>query len=209
MSIQKNFHLIIKLFVRWYLYRDRDRNSFISPWASSQAPLGSSNFDGPNFNQFGNNGLGMGGFNSFNSPNNANSSNNMMNGFNGIGNNPNMGGNSGFDNSLGGNNGPVFGMNNNLSGNNNMGNNLPNNIGNNGQNDEGRETTQVTIPKDVGFTFHCLHTHYLLRSNQMNSFQPNIVLFCDCYFIVGRCYYWQSWNAYKANSYGIKCIHHD
>lgn len=139
--------------------RDRDRNSFINPWASNQTPMGSSSFDGPNFNQFGNNGLGM-GFNSFNSPNNANSPNSLMNGFNGIGNNPNMGGNSGFDNSLGGNNGPVFGMNNSLSGNNNLGNNLPNNLGNNGQNDEGRETTQVTIPKDVGFfsiSFHFMH----------------------------------------------------
>lgn len=56
--------------------------------------------------------------------------------------------NNAFDNSMGGNNGPVFGLNSNLGGG-NLGNNMPNNIGNNGQDDEGRETTQVTIPKDV------------------------------------------------------------
>lgn len=132
-------------------YRDRDRNNFISPWAN-QTPIGNSNFDGSNFNQFGNNGLGM-GFNNFSNPNNTSNANSMLNGFNGLGNSPNMGNNSAFDNNLGGNNGPVFGMNNNLAGNNAMGNNLPNNMGNNGQNEEGRETTQVTIPKDVSCNF--------------------------------------------------------
>lgn len=155
------FRLINELIVFVWFYfvnRDRgDRNSFISPWASSQAPMGNNNFDGPNFNQFGNNGLGgMGGFNNFNSPN-SNDTNSLMNGFNGIGNSPNMGNNNAFDNSLGGNNGPVFGMNNNLGGNNNLGNNLPNN---NGQSDEGRETTQVTIPKDVSYS-HCRFVHLI------------------------------------------------
>lgn len=121
--------------------------------------MGNSSFDGPNFNQFGNNGLGM-GFNNFNNPNNTSNASSMLNGFNGLGNNPNMGSNSAFDNSLGGNNGPVFGMSSNLGGNNSMGNNLSNNMGNNGQNDEGRETTQVTIPKDVSWclcrTLFCL-----------------------------------------------------
>lgn len=168
-------------------HRDRDRNSFINPWASNQTqPMGNSSFDGPNFNQFGNNGLGMGGFNSFNSPNNANSPNSLMNGFNGIGNNPNMGGNSGFDNSLGGNNGPVFGMNNSLSGNNNLGNNLPNNIGNNGQNDEGRETTQVTIPKDVGVSF--IWSFFSFRSVEVKQIDKLVVFVC--LFAVGWCYNW-------------------
>ncbi|XP_055320981.1 heterogeneous nuclear ribonucleoprotein K homolog isoform X2 [Sitodiplosis mosellana] len=125
--------------------RDRERNNFINPWASSPS-MGNSSFDGPNFNQFGNNG-GMGGFNNFNNPNTGSPSS-LMNGFNGIGNNPNMGNNNNaFDNNMG-NNGPVFGLNSSLGGG-NMGNNMPNNIGNNGQNDEGRETTQVTIPKDL------------------------------------------------------------
>lgn len=92
------------------------------------------------------------GYNSLNSPNNGGSANSLLNGFSGFGNNPNLGSNNSFDNSLGGNNGPVFGMNNSLGGN----NNLPNSMGNNGQNDEGRETTQVTIPKDVrGFFYFC------------------------------------------------------
>lgn len=62
------------------IYRDRDRNSFISPWASS--PMGGNNFDSSNFggggngfnsnfggsSQFGNsNSLGGLGFNSANS----------------------------------------------------------------------------------------------------------------------------------------------
>lgn len=98
--------------------RDRERNNFISPWASSnQSSMGNSSFDGPNFNQFGNNSLGSGmGFNNFNSPNNGGGgANSLLNGFNGLGNNPNMGNNNSFD-SLSGNNGPVFGMNNNLGG---------------------------------------------------------------------------------------------
>lgn len=128
--------------------RDRDRNSFINPWASSQTSMSGSSFDGPSFNQFGNNGLGM-GFNSFNNPNNSSSANSLMNGYNGLGNSPNMGSSGAYDNSLVGNNGSGFGMNNSLSGNNNLGSNLPSNIGNNGSSDEGRETTQVTIPKDV------------------------------------------------------------
>lgn len=86
-----------------------------------------------------------------------------MNGFNGMGNSPNLGGNNAFDSSLGGNNGPVFGLNNNLSGNNNLGNNLPNN---NGQNDEGRETTQVTIPKDVSSSFYLFV--FVFKSNRIN-----------------------------------------
>ncbi|XP_031616486.1 poly(rC)-binding protein 2 [Contarinia nasturtii] len=121
--------------------RDRDRNSFINPWASNQQPLGGNNFDGPNFSQFGNNGLGGMGYNNFNNPNNTSNTNSLMNGFNGLGNNPNLGNNSAFDNSMGGNMG--------MGGNNNLGNNMPNNLGNNGQNDESRETTQVTIPKDL------------------------------------------------------------
>lgn len=98
--------------------RDRERNNFISPWASSnQSSMGNSSFDGPNFNQFGNSSLGSGmGFNNFNSPNNGGGgANSLLNGFNGLGNNPNMGNNNSFD-SLSGNNGPVFGMNNNLGG---------------------------------------------------------------------------------------------
>lgn len=80
-----------------------------------------------------------------------------------------MGGNSGFDNSLGGSNGPVFGMNNSLSGNNSMGNNMQNNIGNNGQNDEGRETTQVTIPKDVCILFILLNFIVICNSCSVSN----------------------------------------
>lgn len=108
--------------------------------------MANNSFD--NFNQFGNNALGMYN-NNFNNPSNSSNANPLMNGFSGLGNNQNLGSNGAFDNNLGGNSGPVFGLNSNLSGSNNLPNNLSNNMGNNGQNDEGRETTQVTIPKDV------------------------------------------------------------
>lgn len=136
---------------------DRDRNSFINPWASNQ-PMSSSNFGGQGFNsngfnssfgsnQFGNNSLGLGGFGGNQNPNSlvGNSLNNGLGNVNsGFGNNPNTG-NNGFDNNMGGGNNSVFGLNSNLGGSNNLGNNG----GSNAQNDEGRETTQVTIPKDV------------------------------------------------------------
>lgn len=67
---------------------------------------------------------------------------------NGFGNNPNLSNNSGFDNNLS-NNAAVFGLSNSLGGGNNLGNNFGNNMGNNNQSDEAKETTQVTIPKDV------------------------------------------------------------
>lgn len=139
--------------------RDRERNNFINPWASSQTALGggggNNNFDGSSFNnngfgtsggfgasnQFGNNGLGLG----FNNPNSLMSNNSLGSGLNSsFGNNSSMNSNTGFDNNMGANNGPIFGMNS-LGG-----NNLANNMGNNGQSgDEPKETTQVTIPKDV------------------------------------------------------------
>lgn len=120
-----------------------------------------SSFNGSNYNnngfgasggfgassQFGNNGLGLG----FNNPNSLMNDTGLGNALNGsFGNNSNMSSNSGFDNNMGANNGPAFGMN--SLGGNNLGNNLPNNMGNNGQSgDEPKETTQVTIPKDVSF----------------------------------------------------------
>lgn len=147
----------------WLIYRDRD---FIDPWAPNQGPLGGSlnsfgaplsgnggafggnNFGGgggggnlPNQNQFGNNG--------FNNPNL-----NGLSGNNGAGNLPQLGGvgqsggsldfgqgNNSYGNNLGGGNnanGPIFGLNNNSG-------------SNNGPNSDGKETTQVTIPKDVSF----------------------------------------------------------
>lgn len=150
--------------------RDRERNNFINPWASSQTAMsggggggggGNSNFDGSNFNnngfgtgggfgasnQFGNNGLGLG----FNNPNSLMSNTGLGSGLNSsFGNNSNMNSNSDFDNNMGANNGPVFGMN--SLGGNNLGNNLANNMGNNGSSDEPKETTQVTIPKDVSLS---------------------------------------------------------
>lgn len=147
---------------------DRERSSFINPWASNQTPASSfggaqsgynSNGFNGNFggnNQFGNNGLGLGNFGNQN-PNLGNSLGNGIgsNINNGFGNNPNAVNNNGFDNNMNsGNNGPVFGLNN-LGGNNNLGSNNSSN----GQNDEGRETTQVTIPKDVccKFALTCLY----------------------------------------------------
>lgn len=67
---------------------------------------------------------------------------------NGFGSNPSLSSNTGFDNNLG-NNAAVFGLGSNLGGGNNLGNNLGNNMGNNNQSNEPKETTQVTIPKDV------------------------------------------------------------
>lgn len=153
------------------LNRDRD---FIDPWASNSGPaggalnnfgvpsltgsnaggFGGNSFGGsnlPNQNQFGNNGLGNGmGYGGNSNPNMSSLTGNngggslaqlgggQLGGNNSYGQGLGQGNNS-FGNSLGGGNsasGPIYGMNNNGG-------------ANSGPNDEGKETTQVTIPKDV------------------------------------------------------------
>lgn len=163
----------------YFSFRSRERD-FIDPWAPNQGPVGGqlnsfgvpsltgnnaggfggNNFGGanlPNQNQFGgNNGLGNGmGYGGNNNPNL-----NSLTGNNGAGSLSQLGGgqlggnssygqglgqgNNSYGNSIGGGsnaNGPIYGMNNNGG-------------SNNGPNDEGKETTQVTIPKDVCTNFH-------------------------------------------------------
>lgn len=133
---------------------------------------GGNNFGGanlPNQNQFGNNGLGNGmGYGGNNNPLNSLAGNNGTGslaqlGGGQLGGNNSYGGlgqgNNSYGNNLGGgnnSNGPIYGMNNNGG-------------SNNGPNDEGKETTQVTIPKDVRISismntrFFCTYENALLH----------------------------------------------
>lgn len=155
--------------------RDRD---FIDPWAPNQGPMGGNNFggggNGNGFgNNFGGNMGGMGGGNMGGGGGNMSGNGSMGGGGGNFGNQGNMGlgnnlGNSGGmgGNNMGGGLGGGFnsgmgGPGNNMSGNMGGGNMGPNNGGGNfGGNNAGgggggggggddKNTTQVTIPKDL------------------------------------------------------------
>lgn len=173
-----NSHFQSKKLKNFTLNLCRDRSDFIDPWAPNQGPISGPNFganlggnmsnfggggSGANFNslpnapnQFGGSGFGGNGMpfgmngnpnNLPNSSGNMNLNGNMSNGF-GSGNGGGSGNGLGGGNFGGNPNMPVYSTNNNIG-------------GGNGPNDEPKETTQVTIPKDVSFLAAMISVSYI------------------------------------------------